>query len=186
MDAGPDRIHSLGCILCVDGIGRCIVPARRFDMAIALRDPEIEASPIPGPIAAIDLSMIKMKLMDEVEGHGWSSGYCDRIEEEYRRYLALTRLYRNKAIVPSKIVDAFWHAHILDTQAYGPDCQRAFGYFLHHFPYFGMRSEEDAQALGRAYDETLDLYERHFGPVPEDVWARSGASRCPNCGNRCK
>ena len=133
-----------------------------------------------------DLSMTKMKLMDHEEGPGWTSEYCDRVETEYRRYLALSRRYPEKAIVPSKIVDTFWHFHILDTQAYAPDCERTFGYFLHHFPYFGMRGDEDALALGAAYDETLDLYELHFGAPPEDLWARTGASRCPNCGNRCR
>jgi len=137
-------------------------------------------------IDSIDFMMIKLKLEDPEEGAGWSPEYCERVEVEYRRYLALSRAYSEKPIVPSKIVDTFWHAHILDTQAYGPDCERVFGFFLHHYPYFGMRGAEDAQALGAAYDETLDLYALHFGPAPEDIWAKSGASRCPNCGNRCK
>lgn len=137
-------------------------------------------------INSIDLSMVKTKLEDSDEGVGWSSEYCDRVEVEYRRYLALSRAYPQKAVVPSRIVDTFWHAHILDTQAYGRDCERTFGFFLHHYPYFGMRGREDAQALGDAYDETLNFYAFHFGPAPEDIWARSGAARCPNCGNRCK
>lgn len=137
-------------------------------------------------IDSLDFSMVKSKLMDAEEGKGWTEEYCVRVEREYRRYLALTRQYRNKPIVPSRIVDDFWHAHILDTQAYAPDCEQVFGYFLHHFPYFGMRGDEDALALGSAYDETLALYERHFGAPPEDLWIRSGSSRCPNCGNRCK
>jgi hypothetical protein len=134
----------------------------------------------------LDLSMVKVKLADRDEGAGWSPNFCDRVELEYRRYLALSRQYPDRAIVPSKIVDTFWHAHILDTQAYAPDCQRLFGFFLHHFPYFGMRGPDDAQALGTAYDETLSLYEEKFGLPPADIWARSGAARCPNCGNRCK
>lgn len=137
-------------------------------------------------IESLDLTMVKLKLGDLEEGAGWSPAYCDRVDLEYRRYLALSRAYPEHAIVPSKIVDTFWHAHILDTQAYAPDCQRVFGFFLHHYPYFGMRGPEDAQALGAAYDETLALYAKHFGAPPEDLWARSGASRCPNCGNRCK
>ncbi len=137
-------------------------------------------------IAAIDFSMVKLKLMDTEEGEGWSADHCDRVEREYRRYLVLSRQYPDKAVVPSKVVDTFWHFHILDTQAYADDCDRAFGYFLHHYPYFGMRGEQDAQALGTAYDETLALYEAHFGPAPEDLWSREGASRCPNCGRRCR
>ena len=135
-------------------------------------------------ITAMDFSMVKLKLMDAEEGEGWSADQCERIELEYRRYLALSRRYPEKAIVPSKVVDTFWHFHILDTQAYAADCDRAFGYFLHHYPYFGMRGGHDAQALGAAYDETLALYELHFGSPAEDLWAREGASRCPNCGRR--
>jgi len=148
----------------------------------ALLDPEHILHGIDG----LDFTMIKLKLMDADEGQGWSASFCDRVETEYRRYLALNRRYADRAIVPSKTVDNFWHAHILDTQAYAPDCEAVFGEFLHHYPYFGMRGEEDAQALGDAYDDTLNLYELHFGPPPEDLWARSGASRCPNCGRRCR
>ena len=137
-------------------------------------------------LETLDLTMIIEKLMDAEEGQGWSREYCDRVAVEYRRFLALTRQYPDKAIVPSKIVDAFWHAHILDTQAYASDCDRLFGFFLHHFPYFGMRGPEDAKALGSAYDETLRLYDEHFGTPPADLWARTGAARCPNCGVRCK
>ena len=137
-------------------------------------------------IAAIDLSMVKLKLMDTEEGAGWSAEQCERVELEYWRYLMLSCRYPGKAIVPSKVVDTFWHFHILDTQAYADDWEKAFGYFLHHYPCFGMRGAEDAQALESAYDETLSLYELHFGPPALDIWAREGASRCPNCGRRCR
>jgi hypothetical protein len=47
----------------------------------------------------------------------------------------------------AKIVDEIWHQHILDTHAYHRDCDAIFGSYLHHFPYFGMRGDADAQAL---------------------------------------
>jgi hypothetical protein len=141
---------------------------------------------LPAEIRELDLSMITLKLQDPEESAGWSAATCEVVEAEYRRFLALTRWYPSKAIVPSKVVDVMWHAHILDTHAYFEDCDRIFGFYLHHFPYFGMRGPEDAQALGEAYDETLSLYALHFGLPPEDIWARTGASRCPNCGHRCR
>jgi hypothetical protein len=137
-------------------------------------------------ISQIDLGMIKMKLADHEEGKGWTPYYASRVETEYRRYLSLSWAYPDKAIVPSRDVDVFWHYHILDTQAYEVDCQEIFGYFLHHYPYFGMRGVEDAQALGDAYDDTLRRYEANFGPAPEDIWARTGIARCPNCGRKCR
>ena len=139
---------------------------------------------MPEGITALDFSMVKMKLMDIEEGEGWSADQCERIDLEYRRYLTLSREFPDRAIVPSKLVDTFWHYHILDTQAYAKDCDIVFGHFLHHFPYFGMRNEQDAHNLHAAYDETLTLYELVFGPPAEDIWVREGASRCPNCGRR--
>lgn len=53
-------------------------------------------------IDEIDLSMIRMKLADTEEGKGWSTDYSTSVEAEYRRYLALSAAYPDKAIVPSK------------------------------------------------------------------------------------
>jgi len=128
----------------------------------------------------LDLRMIKLKLMDAEEGEGWSAELADLVEGEYRRFLALTRAYPELAIVPSGRVDEFWHGHILDTQKYGPDCERVFGFFLHHFPYFGMRGAEDAQNLTASWKRTLDLYRRHFGDPPPGMW--DSGTRCPKCG----
>ncbi|HEX3842646.1 MAG TPA: hypothetical protein VHU85_17780 [Acidimicrobiales bacterium] len=143
--------------------------------------PNIDEELLNG-VTQIDLSMVRAKLMDPEEGSGWTMAHAQRVEIEYRRYLALARRYPSRAVVPSKIVDTFWHYHILDTQAYAKDCELAFGYFLHHFPYFGMRGDDDKRALDEAYDETLHLYEDHFGTPPADIWVRSGMARCPKCG----
>ena len=132
----------------------------------------------------LDLSMVRWKLTDPEEGKGWSEDYALQVEREYRRYLSLAHAYAGENVVPSKTVDTFWHFHILDTRAYGPDCERLFGAFMHHFPYFGMRGDADMQALQDSYASTLDLYERHFGIPPEDIWPDSEAARCPNCGRR--
>src|SRR4051812_5332671 len=94
-------------------------------------------------IQALDLDPIKFKLMEADEGHGWSREYADHTEREYKRYLILSAKYPEESLTPTKTVDKFWHAHILDTLKYAEDCQNVFGYFLHHFPYFGMRGEQD-------------------------------------------
>lgn len=48
--------------------------------------------------------------------------------------------------MPSRLVDAFWHAFILDTRAYGAFCTIAFGRFFHHVPaaLAGLTSGQDA------------------------------------------
>lgn len=131
-------------------------------------------------IEDLEFDLLKLKLQDPEEGKGWTPDYTDTVCSEYKKFLALTRQYPKKAIVPSGPVDTFWHYHILDTQAYEVDCDKVFGFFLHHFPYFGMRSSQDSTNLQHAWDETRDLYSQHFGEQPEGLWA--SGSRCPKCG----
>lgn len=133
----------------------------------------------------LNLEAIIVKALDPEEGYGWALQFGLAVEREYKRYLYLCAIYPGKALVPSVYVDDFWHLHILDTLKYAEDCEILFGEFLHHFPYFGMRGEQDAANLAAAWAETLDLYRSEFGEEPSaDLWPRS--QRCPNCGRRCK
>jgi hypothetical protein len=145
-------------------------------------DPVMSAEDALERLECIDLGMVRRKLADPEEGQGWSAEHLDLAEREYRRFLALHLMYPETAVVPCGFVDEVWHAHILDTQAYGPDCQAAFGFFLHHFPYFGMRDEQDATDLRTAYDETLERYERAFGEPASVAWTGMAAK----CRTKCK
>ena len=114
-------------------------------------------------IQALDLDPIKLKLMDPEEGQGWSREYADRMEVAYKRYLTLLAKYPDETIAPTKDVDKFWHGHILDTMKYAEDCENMFGYFLHHFPYSGLRGAQDAADHRVAGEAFHALYEREFG-----------------------
>ncbi|OWW22454.1 glycine-rich domain-containing protein [Noviherbaspirillum denitrificans] len=133
-------------------------------------------------VFSLDLDPIKFKLMDVNEGYGWSREEADRQELEYKRFLALVAKYPEEAIVPDKNVDKFWHAHILDTMKYAEDCQNVFGYFLHHFPYFGMRDAEDAANLAQASDRTRALYREEFGGATAQDAAYCGVAAASYCG----
>ena len=117
-------------------------------------------------IEALELGPIKFKLMDPQEGEGWGRAFVEHLELQYKRYLTLVAKYPREAIAPGKDVDRFWHAHILDTRKYIDDCERVFGFYLHHFPYFGMRGADDAAALARAGERTRELYAAEFGADP--------------------
>ena len=138
----------------------------------------------------IDLSMVKLKLMDEEEGQGWDQAFVDHVEKRYRRYLTMIIVTPDGSPVPTQDIDLFWHQHILDTRAYAKDCDEVIGYFVHHFPYFGMRGDEDAQNLQDAFEETKLIYSSLFGEnytTPDDSGAE--ASTChkgPNNCHKCK
>lgn len=134
-------------------------------------------------ITGLDLEPIMVKVMDKEEGLGWTFEFTKRVAAEYEKYLVLCKENPEAAVVPSSSVDDFWHFHILDTQKYQEDCQSYFGYFLHHFPYFGMRGKQDEENLKTAWADSCALYEARFGKLPTDLWLVS--KRCPNCGRRC-
>src|SRR6266853_3157674 len=132
-------------------------------------------------IEALDLDPIKLKLMDPEEGQGWSREYADRMELAYRRLLTLLATHPEETLAPSKDVDKFWHGHILDTLKYAEDCDKVFGCFLHHFPYFGMRGAEDAANLAAAAENMKRLYQQDFGSVQNcDAGGSGGTTKGEN------
>jgi hypothetical protein len=114
-------------------------------------------------IAALDLEPIKTKLMHVASGEGWTQARADAIETEYRRFLYLMHAFPDEQTAPTVDVDTFWHYHILDTMKYAADCERVFGYFLHHYPNLGMEGEHDAGAEQRGAERMRVLYEETFG-----------------------
>jgi hypothetical protein len=113
-------------------------------------------------IADLDLDPIKVKLMHKESGEGWTLEYANTIEFEYRRFLYLMKKFPNEPAAPLFDVDVFWHYHILDTMKYAVDCDSVFGYFLHHFPYVGLRDEDDEVTHQRAGIRMQELYEGTF------------------------
>lgn len=114
-------------------------------------------------IAALDLDPIKVKLMHVESGEGWSLEQANAVEFEYRRFLYLMKKFPEERAAPRTDVDIFWHYHILDTIKYAQDCEAVFGYFLHHFPYIGLRGTEDLAAHQQVGERMRDLYEETFG-----------------------
>ena len=135
-------------------------------------------------IAEIDMEMVKLKLADPDEGAGWTAEQCEDAELEYKRFLTLCKKFPfpKHSIVPNKIMDTTWHYHILDTRAYCSDSEKVFGGYFHHFPYFGMRGQEDAANLKAAFNATKRLYRMTFGEGMD----RGKARNCwHDCENRC-
>lgn len=112
----------------------------------------------------LDLTAIKIKLMHHQSGEGWTAQQADLVEREYKRFLHLMKAFPKEQTAPSVDVDTFWHYHILDTMKYATDCEKAFGYFLHHYPYLGMEGDADDAEVHQAAGERMRaIYEQTFG-----------------------
>ena len=113
-------------------------------------------------VSRINLSPINAKLQYE-DPVLWSDEAVAVAEVNYRRFLALHLMHPLATLVPNKILDEYWHHHILDTRKYDADCKTIFGSFLHHDPYFGIEGEEDRQMNIEAFTLTQQLWEEAFG-----------------------
>lgn len=123
---------------------------------------------ITAEIEFLDLEPVKLRISRREDGGGWTSEHADRIELAYRRFLVLLAKYPQMQIVPTRDIDAFWHAHILDTRKYASDCERIFGGFVHHDPGLGRFGDQD-QAQ-HAADTLGALFVIEFGAeVPNNA-----------------
>jgi hypothetical protein len=122
----------------------------------------------------LNFDRIKHKLMVSDDAEKWTIELCDLAEREYKRYLMLIKMNPKCEIVPTKLMDKFWHQHILDTVAYHKDCMAVFGYFVHHFPYFGIYGKKDQENLSLAFEKSQKMYQKHFGEKMENPQS----SRC--------
>ena len=127
-------------------------------------------------IAQLDLEPIKVKLMHEESGEGWSLEKVNAVEFEYRRFLFLMKAFPNEQTAPLMDVDTFWHYHILDTMKYARDCEAVFGFFLHHYPYVGIAADTENEHV-QAGERMRALYEAEFGVV-----VRGDAAFCASPG----
>jgi hypothetical protein len=136
---------------------------------------------IPAHILAIDLGPIMAKAMIE---DGMTLEEVTLGARELRRFYTLHHLYPTEELSPTKLIDKIWHFHMQDTIYYPVDCNDMFGEFLHHFPYLGLRGEEDAILLNKTFDRTKELYRLTFG---EDMPLQFGGTICGGgCAAKCK
>lgn len=110
-------------------------------------------------ITSLDFMRQKNK-MQEKRSEGWSEGKLNIVEGQYKRMLFLWTKYNSLGLPPSNDIDVFWHYHILDTRKYHADCQKIFGYYLHHNPYYGI--DDNKSKLLKAFENTLVLYKKEF------------------------
>jgi|GEM_PF-1353136 len=127
-------------------------------------------------IRRLDLEPVKFKLVKE---KGWSLQDVDRVAKLYKGFLLLHAVDPGGVHVPTVEIDEMWHAHILDTYKYMEDCQRIFGHYLHHFPYLGLRGEEDKADADEKFAATRARFTTLTGL---DILARGADLDAADCG----
>jgi hypothetical protein len=133
---------------------------KKFQLAVK------QGAALTAAIQAIDLTPLRTALRH----HRLTTEQIEYIEQKYRRFLFLCGTHA-RAVIPTQDVELLWHPHILDTMKYREDCQEVFGFFLDHYPYFGLNG--DQIELQTAFEWTCAIYENTFG----DPYETSDAMR---------
>ncbi|RTE65353.1 hypothetical protein EH243_13025 [Amphritea opalescens] len=126
-----------------------------------------------------DFGLAIQKLL-ESNPEQWNRLRAEKAVLDYQRYMAVTKALGGIQLVPNADIDEIWHMHILDTRAYMKDCEALFGEFLHHYPYFGMLSEENQQEWLSVQAQSEQLWLSLF-----DQPLYSGDSVAQKCPQAC-
>jgi hypothetical protein len=130
-----------------------------------------------------DFSLTKRKLL-EPEYAGWTKSRIEQAEQNYKRYLSITKALNGYQLVPNGDIDRFWHEHILDTRRYAQDCSELFGGFLHHYPFFGMQGQIDNENWINTANESTEfwkfLFKENLYGLGTEVEAQKCPQACPN------
>ncbi len=132
-------------------------------------------------VQQLDLTQCMGRLMSP-RGLNWDKAKAEVAEFQYRRFLMMAVAHPDQKLVPSMLIDEVWHQHVLDTAQYMRDCDRIFGRYFHHDPYFGSRST-DQTLLARTFDGTCAIYLEMFGEdLKHSVDYADGKIAATSCG----
>lgn len=132
-------------------------------------------------IDELDLEPVVFKLLHPEPGATkLTLSRADRAVALYRDFLKLSVLFPDAILVPTRLLDQVWHVHVLDTAKYRADCDYAFGRFVDHFPYAGLRGGADRRAWIADFARTRQLFYEQFGA---DIGRQAAASACGNHGD---
>lgn len=112
-------------------------------------------------LQALDLSHIIAAMCAESYSlPRWLQADAERCCQLYKNFLYLQKKHESSTLVPTRQIDEFWHNHILYTKQYMYDCERIFGYYLHHEP---ASPFDETTSLVNDFLRTKEYYLAEFG-----------------------
>lgn len=111
----------------------------------------------------------------------WSEDLVEKVRIEFLRFMSLTLLTEEK-IVPSPLVDEFWHQFILYTRDYAEFCEKHFGRFIHHDPK-NYSSNPDGKNPFPGH-HTKELLREHYPVHDAEIWMET-VNYCSDSGGTC-
>src|SRR6266446_5177676 len=87
----------------------------------------------------------------------WNVDRAKTAEHWYKNFLWMCYLNRKRPVAAlGRDADIVWHNHILDTKRYRDDCDKIFGGYLDHRPFFGKLTKPDEEAVEETIEEAIE------------------------------
>ena len=80
-----------------------------------------------------DLLLKRLCLPFDKDGFDWPEEEAQKAIESYKSFLLDAALKKTDR-PDDRLTDVVWHSHMLFSRMYHEDCDRIFGYYLHHDP----------------------------------------------------
>jgi hypothetical protein len=106
---------------------------------------------------SLDFGSLAYKLMNPENSTGMSLEMATDAIKKYKGFLFLIHKSKGQKISPSAYIDHVWHTAVLDTEMYYVQCGVLFGEYIHHFPFFGQRDEQDKMELEMTFENTTKM-----------------------------
>ena len=128
----------------------------------------VVASELKQKLDERDFSRVRSRLKRD---HNYNDDYIARMEEEYKKFIALCASSRTTGLGIARELDEFWHAHLMFTKDYESMCDQVKGSFIHHNPADEEESDGSRkQKVLVGYTKTYELYVNSFGDPPKEFW----------------
>jgi hypothetical protein len=106
---------------------------------------------------------------------------AERIVDQTAAFLSACSANPDVHLVPSRLVDAGWHAFLLHTREYAAFCTALGGPFIHHQPDTDTGEVRPAEEAARELAHTVEAILAEELLVDHELWA--AAANCADQGN---
>ncbi len=134
-------------------------------------------------IDGLNLDMILTQLTKKTTDNQnpWTKEEAETAIKWYKRFLIIHAKYHDAGpFAPSKMIDEVWHHHILFSKRYQSDCQKTFGYYLHHNPAGNTKGEKERLKI--LFKKTNKYFMIEFGEICNSKKGKLVlAGRCGSC-----
>jgi hypothetical protein len=120
----------------------------------------LDSDPIYCYIQGLDFNKQKILMKESGNYESWPEAKFDFVEQQYKNYLYLCKVYPEHTFPPSEDIDKFWHEHILNTERYTKDCNIIFGKYKHHYP---KLISELSTSINDNFNTLQEFYKEFFG-----------------------